>query len=116
MGTCAVTIKKRHVGVGASVMTIADVTLSSNYASGGDTLTLGSLGLSTCDVVMLASNEAGYNYKIVQGATQVAAPLVQLFQGDNANAAAAPGVEVSNASNQSGRTIRVVAFGNYGGA
>lgn len=108
MGTVTVTLKKRHVGVGASVVVTADVALSSSYASGGDTLTLKSLGLDTCYAAQLSgAGPGGEVLRVVHGTSDNADLKVQGWVGST-------GAELTGS--QTGVTARVTAHGNYGGA
>jgi hypothetical protein len=113
MGTCSVTIKKRDVGIGDHVEVTADVTMSASYATSGDTLTLASLGLKTLRALLICSNAKGYNLEVNHGATEVTNPLIIAYQGDNTNAAAAPGIQVPNATSLATVTFRVIAKGDH---
>lgn len=114
MGTCTVTLRKRHLGVGAGIEVFADISPSTSYLNGtGETLTLKSLGLDSLQALIVCSNTGGFNYQVVHGATERTDPLIKIFQGDNANAGAGPGIEVPNATNLSAQVIRVIAKGNY---
>ena len=111
MGTATVSVKKRNVGVGASKEVVADITLSGSYATGGDTVTIASLELDSIDALMLTSNANGYNIQVVHGANNRTAPKLKVYQGDNANAGAAAGIEVPNATSLATVVVRVVASG-----
>lgn len=106
MGTCTVTIKKRNYGRAAKEV-IADIALSSSYATGGDTVPLAALELDTLH--MLACNAittpGGHAVEVIHGATEKTAPLLRVRD-------VAAGTELANASNNSAQSVRVVAYGN----
>ena len=109
MGTCAVAIKKRDVGIGDHVEVTADVTLSSSYATGGDTLTLASLGLKTLRALILCSSVAPATTRplaVVHGATEVTDPKIMAM-------VVATGIEETAATNLSTTIVRVVAKGDH---
>lgn len=73
-----------------------DVTLDNSYPTGGYALTPQQLGLGSggaIEHVNVMGTADGYLYK-----WNPATNKLMVFQGDNANAAAAPGTEVANAS------------------
>jgi hypothetical protein len=108
MGTVTVTLRKKHVGVGASVVVTADLALSGAYSAGGDTLTLKSLGLDSCYWAEVNGvGPAAQLYRVVFGATDNADLKLQAFVSTT-------GVEVSG--NQAAATCRIAAHGNYSGA
>jgi hypothetical protein len=113
MGTCAVAIKKRDIGIGDHVEVTADVTLSASYATGGDTVTLASLGLKTLRSLILTSantaSAAGLQpLAVVHGASEVTDPKIMVGN------AATPQAEVTAATNLSAlAAFRVVAKGDH---
>ena len=113
MGTCTVVIKKRDTGIGDHVEVTADVTMSASYATSGDTLTLASLGLKTLRSLILCSPAKGYQLEVNHGANEVTNPLILAYQGDNPNAAAAPGIQVPNTTSLATVVFRVVAKGDH---
>lgn len=116
MGTCAVTIKKKTGIIPAGKAVVADITLSSSYADGGDTVTLASLGLKRCDILMLQSDAAvpaggadvtGRSLVVINGATPFDNPKIAAYvQG----AGAGPLTERAAASNESTVTVRALAL------
>lgn len=111
MGTATVTIKKRTGLAAAGACVIADITLSSSYATGGDTVPLSALGLKTCDALMLTGSNAGYTMEAVHGAAVTTDPKIKLYE-DKAAAASTPLSEEANATNVSAVTVRAVIFGD----
>jgi len=107
MGNVVVTLRHRHIGVGASVEVTADCTLASAYASGGDTLSLKSLGLDSCYTAQANLGPLGQPVRIVYGASDAADLKVMGFDQ-------ATGAELSG--NQTACAFRVTARGNYTGA
>ena len=113
MGTCTVAIKKR-TGLSPTGQTVvADITLSASYATGGDTLTLASLGMKAVSAVVLtgSSPTSGVALAVVHGAAETTAPLIKAYQ-DVTPAATAPLPEVANATNLSTHTVRAVVYGD----
>lgn len=110
MGTATVAIKKRTGITAVGQSTVVDITLSTSYATGGDTVTLASLGLPSVSAMVLTSNAGGYNVQVVHGAVETTAPLLKVYQGDNTNAAAAPGIEVPNTTNLSTVVVRAIVY------
>jgi hypothetical protein len=112
MGTATVAIKKAAPGLaGAGVAKIVDITLSSSYATGGDTVTLTSLGMSSLDALMLTGNAAGYACEVVHGATPTTDPKIRLWE-DKATAAATPLGEEAAATNVTSVVLRAIAYGS----
>lgn len=109
MGNCTVTIRKmatpQAVPAGQSV--VADIALSTSYATGGDTIPLASLGLPNgvdfIDVSGGATTPGGHAVEVVHGATPGTAPKLRVRD-------VAAGTELANASNNSGQTVRVMAY------
>ena len=83
------------------------VTFDSSYATGGETFTAADVGLSAITDVDVA-DASGYNVFWNRSTT---APTLQVFQGDNTNAAAAPGIQVPNATNLSTLVARIRVTG-----
>lgn len=117
MGNCAVTIKKKTGILPAGQGVVADVTLSSSYADGGDTVPLASLGMRRCDILMLASDggvpagagadTTGRSLVVVQGATPQTAPKIAAYiQGAGAGGL----TETAAGQNLSTITVRVLAL------
>jgi hypothetical protein len=109
MGTCAVAIKKRDGGIGDHVEVTADVTLSSSYATGGDTLKISDLGLKTLRSLILCSSIAPATTRplaVVHGATEVVDPKIMAM-------VVATGIEETAATNLSTTIVRVVAKGDH---
>lgn len=118
MGTCTVSIKKQTGITPTGKAVIADVTFSSSYADGGDTLTLKSLGLTTIGIVICGSDAAvpaggadvtGRSLVVNYGASEGTDPKIAAYvQG----AGAGPLTEVAAATNMSTVTFRVMAVGD----
>lgn len=74
------------------------VTFDNSYATGGEPISLASLGLGFADKVDVVNPGQGY---LVRWDRSRTAPKLVVYQGDNANAAAAPGTQVPNATDLS---------------
>lgn len=93
--------------VGNKRQVAGTVTFDSSYATGGETFTAADLGLSSITDVSI-EDASGYNIFWNRSTT---APTLQVFQGDNTNVAAAPGIQVPNATNLSTLTTRIKVTG-----
>lgn len=120
MGTMTVAIKKRGPGMfPAAKGVIADITFSTSYADGGDTLQLKDLGLKSLNMLICGSDAAvpaggadvtGRSLVVVYGADEFAdAKIAAYVQG----AGAGPLTEVAAATNMSTVTVRVLAIGEF---
>ena len=107
-----VTIVDEYV-IGDRKEVVADVTFDSSYSIGGEAITAANLGFDleikhiVCGV---ARSPLATDLAVVLDFDKANLKLVA-FWGDNANAAAAPLVEVPNTTNLSAYTARVVAKG-----
>lgn len=110
MGTCTVTLKRKNVNLGSMHGVIADVALSSSYATGGDTLTIASLGLQTLEalIVPAAGSVLGHVIAPIHGTTIKTDPLI--FARD-----VVTGAQVTNAFDASTEIFRVLAIGEFAG-
>lgn len=81
--------------IGTRRQVVGNLTFDSSYLTGGEPITPGSLGLYQIEQ-MEVEPASGF---IPRWNRSMTAPTVQLFQGDNANASPAPGLEVPNATN-----------------
>lgn len=97
----------RRTVYGNRRVVIADVTFDSSYLTGGESLTPSDLGLTAVDRIDAGVSTGGY--VIVYDHTN---SKLMAFQGDNTNAAAAPLIQVPNATNLSAVSVRVDAIGN----
>ena len=84
------------------------VTFDSSYATGGLTVTPASLGLTSITDIEVHAQSADYR---VNWNRSTSAPKLLAYQGDNANASAAPGIEVPNTTNLSTLVCRFTAWG-----
>ena len=109
MGTCTVSIKKRTGLAPTGKCVIADITLSSSYATGGDTIDPKTLELTSIDAVILsgASPTSGVVLAFAPGATN----KLKAYQ-DVTPAATAPLPEVAAATNLSTHVVRAVIYGD----
>lgn len=115
MGTVTVTIN--HINVdGRFQQRIGTVTMSSSYATGGDTITAASMAFDRC--IMLDIGPA-VNSSSTNNAFDLAAPSavngfqtgkVQAF-GDGGNSPGGPLIEAANAANLSTVTANFIAWG-----
>lgn len=110
MGTCTVTIKRRNVNLGSVHGVIADVAMSNSYATGGDTLTIASLGLQSLEMLIVPEGGSvlGHVIQPVHGSTIKTDPL--LFARD-----VATGSQVTAATDLSTEVFRVLAIGEFAG-
>jgi hypothetical protein len=108
MGNVAATIV-RTWSDGPVKMVIADLSMSSSYATGGDTVPLSALGLSSLEALDLTSNTSGaalfHPLIVIHGANNRTAPKIMARD-------VAAGTEIANATNLSTMTgIRCIARG-----
>jgi hypothetical protein len=106
MGNCTATVKRVY-SEGPYKEVIADIAMSTSYATGGDTLPLSALGLGSCDVVNLCAGAGavlGHALAVIHGATPGTAP--KIFARD-----VATGTEVSNATPLQTEIVRCIAKG-----
>lgn len=110
MGICTVTTKRRNMNLGSVHGVVADVAMSASYATGGDTLTIASLGLQTLEALIIpgTSSVLGHTLAPIHGATIKTDPLI--FARD-----VGTGAQVSNTTDLSTMTFRVLAVGEYAG-
>lgn len=108
MGTVTVTPRKHSGVLPTGTGKIVDIALSSSYATGGDTLTLASLGVTRLQALILAStatSPAGHAVEIIHGATEGTNPLLRVRD-------AATGAEIANATNLSAQSVRALVVGD----
>jgi hypothetical protein len=87
-------------------------TFDSSYPTGGEPFTAANVGLATLDTVKFeVGNTTATNAFLVMWNRSTSAPTARVFQGDNTNAAAAPAIEVPNATNLSALAVRFTAIG-----
>lgn len=92
-------------------ITVRKVAFDSSYPTGGESLTTSELGFSKAPDWVEIEPKNGYVFEY--DATN---QKIKAFQGDNANAAAAPLVEVANTTNLAAVTdVIVKAFGRFAG-
>ena len=88
------------------------ITFDSSYATGGETLSLSSLGMYTLiEFEAQNASSTATNSYVVSWNRSSTAPTLKVFQGDNANAAAAPLIEVPNATNLAALVCTFTATG-----
>lgn len=108
MGTCTVTPRKRSGILPTGTGQLVDIALSSSYATGGDTVTLASLGVTRLQGLILgssASSPAGHAIEVLYGATEGDAPKLRVRD-------AATGAEIANATNLSAQSLRALVLGD----
>lgn len=107
-----VTMDKAPQLVGTQKRVSGTITFDSSYVTGGEPLTLSSLGLyALTGFVGVNAASTATNQYIVGWDRSQTAPKLKVFQGDNTNAAAAPAIEVPNATNLSALVINYEATG-----
>lgn len=107
MGNCTVTIKKRSGLTPTGDAKIVDIALSSSYATGGDTVTLASLGIARINMLSLASSATtatGHVVEVIHGAAETTAPKLRVRDS-------ATGVEITNTTDLSAQTVRALVVG-----
>jgi len=87
---------------------IGTITFDASYPTGGLAITPGQFGLTAITDVKVAGGTSGYHVFWNRSTT---APTLQVFQGDNANVAAAPGIQVPNATNLSTLVVDIEVMG-----
>lgn len=106
MGNCTATIK-RSFSEGPMKKVIADLAMSTSYATGGDTVPLSIFGLSSIELLNIcgaSSSVTGHTLAVLHGATPLTAP--KIFARD-----VGTGAEVTNATNVATMVVRVEASG-----
>lgn len=107
MGNCTATIQ-RSFSEGPMKKVIADLALSSSYATGGDTVPLSVLGLQTVEILNISGSSSGvalfHPLMVIHGATNRTAPKIMARD-------VATGAEVTNTQNLSTLVVRVEAKG-----
>lgn len=108
MGTCTVTPRRQTGVLPTGSGKVVDIALSSSYATGGDTVTLASLGVTRLQALQLcssATSAAGHAVEVIHGATEATAPLLRVRD-------VATGAEISAATNLSAQTLRAIVYGD----
>lgn len=106
MGNCTVTVKKKSPVSPSGKTVIVDIALSSSYATGGDTVTLASLGLKRLSALMLqtgVSSPGGHALEVINGADEYTAPKIRARD-------VAAGTELANAGDRSAEKVRAIAY------
>lgn len=108
MGNCTVTIKKRTGIFPTGDGKLVDIALSSSYATGGDTVTLASLGVRSLDALILnsATTPGGHAVEVIHGAAGTTAPLLRVRD-------AATGAQLTNATDNSAQSVRALVLGDF---
>lgn len=92
-----------HERLGNKQVVKGDLTFSSSYATGGDSLDLAAeVGLNEVTSMLVADNATGLSFDLV--ATTATAPLVKAYS--------AAATEVANATNQATVVVPVWLFGS----
>lgn len=108
MGNCTVTIKKQSGITPTGTTRLVDIALSSSYATGGDTVTLASLGVTRIEALLIngATTPGGHAIEVIHGATATTAPLVRVRD-------AATGAQLTNATDNSAQSFRGLILGDF---
>ncbi|MBA2370733.1 MAG: hypothetical protein H0V71_03695 [Chloroflexi bacterium] len=106
MGNVTVT-KKKGTGItptGQSM--IADIALSSSYATGGDSVTLASIGMRVVNAIICnaATTPGGHAVEVIHG-TDGAVPLLRVRD-------VATGVEIAATTSLSAQSVRAIVIGD----
>lgn len=92
-----------HERLGRQMVVKGNLTFSSSYATGGDSLALASeVGLKEVTSMLVADNDTGLSFDL--DPTNVSAPKVKAYS--------AAATEVANATNQATVTVPVWLFGS----
>jgi hypothetical protein len=107
MGNCVVTTKKRTGVLPTGTGRVVDIALSASYATGGDTVTLASLGVSSLNALLCggATTPGGHAVEVIHGAADTTAPLLRIRD-------AATGAQLANASDHSAQSVRALVIGD----
>jgi hypothetical protein len=102
----------RRETLGGTSFRLVDVTLDNSYPSpGGWAVTPQQLGFGVNGRILMVWADAIQDGYLIMW--DEAASKIKVFQGDNTNAAAAPGVELTNASAvMNNKVLRLCAFGD----
>lgn len=88
------------------------ITFDSSYATGGEALPLSSLGMyALVEFEAQNASSSATNAYVVSWDRSQTSPKLKAFQGDNANAAAAPLIEVPNTTNLASLVCTFTATG-----
>lgn len=87
-------------------ISVSTITGDSSYVTGGEAVTANQLGLTRITSLIPVASTGGY----VPAWDQTNGKL-KIFQGDNANAASGPLVELGSTADASAITFTVIAFG-----
>ena len=108
MGAVTVVLRKRRHDMS---YVVADITMAASYATNGDTYTLAQFEAGNAiDAIVFSGNPSGYQFE-----ADLTNKKIKVRQGDNTNAAAAPGSEVPNTTNLSAITVRALVYRDYPG-
>jgi hypothetical protein len=107
MGNCTVTLKRRTGLTTTGQGVIVDIALSTSYATGGDTVTLASLGMKSVAAIIANSQTtpAGHAVEIIHGAAETTAPLLRVRD-------VATGTQLTAATDNSAQSIRALVVGD----
>lgn len=83
-------------------------TFDSSYPTGGEPFDVAAVGLYSLQTLEVEAGLGGY---LTVWNKSVSAPKILAYQGDNTNAAAAPGIEVPNTTNLATVTVTFIATG-----
>lgn len=105
MGNCTATIKKRTGVTAVGQAMIADVALSSSYATGGDTVPLTIFPLAGISMLLANSitTPGGHAVEVIHGASDGVAPKLRVRD-------VATGAELTNATDNSAQSVRLIAI------
>lgn len=78
------------------------------YATNGVAVTPNQLGMGRIDGMIITPQSGGAGFQFSWDQVN---QKIKVHQGDNTNVAAAPGIEVPNATNLTAMTFTVLAFG-----
>lgn len=104
MGACTVSLVKSTV-FGDQRVNLVNISMSSSYATGGDTFTLAQLGLGQLDQLNLGEMPGGFTFEVVLSTKKIKA----FWSPSPAAKAALP--EVDNATDLHTITIEAQAIG-----
>lgn len=107
MGNCTVTLKKGTGLTTTGTAKIVDIALSTSYATGGDTVTLASLGVTRLQLLLQGgiTTPGGHAVEVIHGAADTTAPLLRVRD-------VATGAQLTNATDNSAQSVRALIVGD----
>jgi len=105
MGNCTATIKKKSPLTPAGRTVVADVALSTSYATNGDTVPISIFGLRRLSLLLANAHTTpgGHHVEVIHGADEYTAPKLRVRN-------VTTGAELGAASDNSAQSVRLIAY------